>query len=168
MTRLLRTILSLVLLADTIRGENLENGYNLVNGAQKVPAFSYAKEFQGDSLIPISQLLEDSHTGVIARAEQMLRDGLMTDSPDYNVTNTCLNHTEDFIQALVERQPWAFRSMLNFNLSIENHRYLTGLKVNFTACANKEFDDQSAYPRRLISFFPFRKQPMNTGESIKK
>ena len=124
MTVILRTILSLVILIDSIRGQNLENGYNLVNGAKKMSAVSYPKEFEGDSREPISQLLEVSHTGVVARAEQMLQDGLLAVSLNYNVSSTCLNHTEEFIQALVDRQPWAFRSMLNLHLSLCRFLYL--------------------------------------------
>ena len=65
------------------------------------------------SSTPISRLLEDSHN-VIRIVELLLHDGIMGTEYSANVSDVCLNHTNMFLSALVERQQWALRSMLPY------------------------------------------------------
>ena len=57
-----------------------------------------------------STILMDPHNGLIVRAEQALGQRLTETVHNYNVSASCLNHTETFLQGLVTRQIWAIRS----------------------------------------------------------
>ena len=57
-----------------------------------------------------SNILADPENGLIKRAEQALGQRLTEAVENFNVSDTCLNHTEMFLQGLVARQSWAFRS----------------------------------------------------------
>ena len=58
----------------------------------------------------LSSLVDESRNDMILRAEKALEEGLKDIYQGFNVSDTCLNHTEMILQGLVERQDWALRS----------------------------------------------------------
>ena len=64
--------------------------------------------YNPNSLGPLPDVIEEA----ISRAEQLLENGIAAAAPRYDVGTKCLNHTEMFIEALVQRQQWALRSKL--------------------------------------------------------
>ena len=83
---------------------------DFVKAVQHLEKYSPARTADGVRQASVSRILEDSHNDVIERAEQMLQNGVLATGPTYEVSSTCLNHTEMFLLALVERQQWALRS----------------------------------------------------------
>ena len=58
----------------------------------------------------LSKGLPRTFEDAISRAGELLDSGLSASNPHFEVGTQCLNHTEMFLEALVQGQPWAIRS----------------------------------------------------------
>ena len=83
---------------------------NAVNHVRRINDFS-KKYLKSSNEYKLSEEVS-SFTGsddVIARAEEVLASGL-EDDPRFDVSRTCLNHTEILLKAIINREQWALRS----------------------------------------------------------
>ena len=64
----------------------------------------------GDHQSLLSSLVKGQEGGILGLAERFLEEKLKTQAIQYNVSSTCLNHTEIFLQELLAGQTWALKS----------------------------------------------------------
>ena len=102
----------LVFVASRVNGEILRNEdamarvLELEETMQKLASADTISEYEE----LISNLLEKSRQDIAARAQQALEEGLADVDRQYNVSRLCLNHTMAFLEGLMTREEWAFRS----------------------------------------------------------
>ena len=80
---------------------------NSVHGLQ-MPATDGTGSNLYQSLMPL--LMGGNSGGVKGLAEQALREGLQGSNAQFEVGELCLNHTEIFLNALIEGETWALKS----------------------------------------------------------